>query len=122
MARIRETLDARQTVLSKEIFTDLTHSGACIFQIPIEVSRAVRNVTTPWDGNTSVAAARSTSPVQICHSITNSPIRNRNQDIINPIGPVSPQLIRNAQKLKTSINGFVAEDRGLKKIFSKVVG
>ena len=35
---------------------------------------------------------------------------------------VSPQWIRNAKKLKTSINVFFAEDRGLKPIFSKVVG
>ena len=88
VAGIRETLDARQTVLSKEIITDTARSGAHIFRTPREVSRTGRDGTTSWDGNTVIAAARSTSPIQICHSTTGSPIQNRNQEIINPIWPL----------------------------------
>ena len=76
----------------------------------------------PWNLNTVVAAARLNYLVQICHSTTNSPIQNRNQDIINTVGPVSHQWIKSAEKLKTSIDGFFAEDRGLKHIFSKIIG
>ena len=103
-----ETLKVRQTVLSKEIATDATCSDARIFQTPREVRRMIRDITTTKYGNTVVETFRLTPPVQICHSTTDSPIRNRNQEIINPIGPVGPQWIRNAKKLKTSIDGFFA--------------
>ena len=92
------------------------------FRTPRDVSRMGRDGTTPGYGNTSVEAARLTFPVQICHSNTDSPSRTGNQEIINPRGAVSPQWIRNAEKLKASINGFFAEDRGPTPIFSKVVG
>ena len=122
VAGIRETLDARQTVLSKKIVTDAALSGARIFQTPREVSRTGMYCTTPWERNIVVAAARFTSPLQFFHSTTDSPSQNRNQDIINPIGAVSPQWTRNANKLKTSVNWFFVEDRGLKTILSKVLG
>ena len=98
------------------------HSDVHTFQTHREVSRKGRDSTTPQGGNTTIADVRLTSSVQICHNITDSPSRNRNQDIINPIVPFSPQWIRNAKKLKTSIDRFFAEDRCLKPIFSKVVG
>ena len=88
VAVIGETLYTRMMVLSKEIVTDAAHIGARIFQTPREVIRTVRDSTTPGDRNTAVDAARSTSPVQICHSTTDSPSPNSNQDIINPIGPL----------------------------------
>ena len=116
VAEIGDTLDARQTVLSKEIATDATCSDARIFQTPREVRRMIRDITTTKYGNTVVETFRLTPPVQICHSITDSPSQNRNQDIINPIGPVIPQWTRNAKKLKTSIDGFFALDRGIKNI------
>ena len=122
MAGIRETLDARQIVILNKIVTDTARSGERILQTSREIIRTGRYSTMPRDGNTVVAAARSTSPVQIWHSITDSPIRNRNQEIINPIGPVSPQWISNSKKLKTSINGFFAQERGFKPICSKLVG
>ena len=122
VVRIGETSDARQTVLSKEIVTDAACSGAHIFRTPRKKSRTGRDGITPQDRNIVVATARLTPPIQICHSTTYSPRRNRNQDIINLIGHVSPQWIRNAKKLKTSIDGCFAEDRGIKPIFSKVVG
>ena len=81
VAGITDTLDARQTVLSKEIVTDAVRSGAHIFQIPRGVSRIGRDGTTPRDGNTAVAAVRLTSPVQFYHSTMDPPIRNRNQEI-----------------------------------------
>ena len=122
VAGIGETLDARQMVLPKEIVTDRARSGVHILRNPREARRTGRDGTTPRYGNTVVAASRSTFPVQICHSTTDLPIRNRNQDIINPIGPVSLQWIKNSDKLKTSIGVFFAEDRGLKHILSNVVG
>ena len=122
VARIGDTSDARQTVLSKDIVTDAACSGAHIFRTTREESRTGRDGTTPQDRNIVIATASLTSPIQICHSTTYSPSRNRNQDIINLIGHVSPQWIRNAKKLKTSIDGFFAEDRVNKPIFSKVVG
>ena len=122
MAGIGEDLDARQMVLSKEIATDVVCSGARILRTPKELSRTGRDSTTPQYGNTIVAAARLNPPIMICHSTNDSPSRNRNQDIINPIGPFSIQWIRNAKKIKTSIDDFFAEDRGIKPIFSKVVG
>ena len=106
MAGIGETLDTRQTVLSKDIVTDAASSGARIFQNPGEVIRTGRDGTVPQDGNIAVAAVRLTSPVIICHSTTESPSRNRNQEIINPIGPISTKWIRKAEKLKTSIDDF----------------
>ena len=106
VAGIGETLDTLQTVLLKEIVTDAVHSGANILRTLKDVIRMGRDGTTPWYGNTAVAAARLTPPVQICHSTTDLPIRNRNQDNINPIGPVITQWIRNAEKPKTSIDGF----------------
>ena len=107
MVEIRETLDVGQMVLSKDIVTDAVRSGARIFRTPREVSSIGRDSTTPKNRNTVVAAARSTSPVKICHITIESPSQNRNQDIVNPIEPVSPQWIRNAKRLKTSINGFL---------------
>ena len=65
VAGIRETLDARQTVLSKEIVTDAARSGACILRTPREVSRTGRDSTMPQDRNTAVADAMLNSPVQI---------------------------------------------------------
>ena len=106
-ARIEETLQARQTIILKEIVMDVACSGACIFRTPGYISRTDRDSTMPRDGNTAVAASRSTSPVQICHSTTDYPIQNRNQDIINPIGPFSIQWINNTEKLKTSTDGFL---------------
>ena len=91
VAVIGETLDKRQTVLSKEIVVDAASSGACIFRTPREVSRTGRDGTTPRYGSTIVAAAMLTYPVQNFHSTTDSLSQNRKQDIINPIGPVSPQ-------------------------------
>ena len=64
VAGIEDTLDARQTVLLKEIVTDATHSGAHIFRNPRDVSRTGRNSTMPQDRNTAVAASSLTSPVQ----------------------------------------------------------
>ena len=104
---IRETLDPRQTILSKETVTDAARSGACIFRTHRNVNRTDRGGTNTCDRNTAAAAARLISPVRICHSTTNSRIRNRNKYIINPMGPVSPQWIRNAEKLKTSIDVFL---------------
>ena len=107
VAGIGETLDVCQTVLSKEIATEVTCSGVRIFQTHREVSRTGRDGTIPQDRITVVANVRLTSPVQICHITTDSPSWNRNQDIINPIGPISPQWIKNADKLKTSIEEFL---------------
>ena len=106
----------------EEIVADAAHSGAHIFRTPTKVSKTGREGTTPWDKKTAVATARLTSPVQSYHSTTDFPSRNRNQEIINLIRTVSLQWIRNAEKLKTSINGFFAEDRFLTPNFSKVVG
>ena len=121
MAVFVDDLDTRQTILSKEIVTDAAHCGAHIFQTLRRVSRTGRDSTMPRDKNTVVAAASSTVPVQICNSTTDSPIRNMNQEIINPIGALSRQWTRDAMKLKNSIDGCFAEDRGLKPIFSKVL-
>ena len=115
-------MNARQTVLLKEIVTDTARCGQRIFRTPREVNRTGRDGTMSRDRNTAVAAFRLTYPVQICHSTTDSPIQNSNQDIINPIGPITPLWTRNAEKLKTSIDGFFADDRVLKPIFSNVVG
>ena len=73
VAVIGETLDVHQTIISKEIVTDAARSGAHIFRNPREVIRTGRDGTTPRDRNTTVAAARLTSPVQFFHSNTNSP-------------------------------------------------
>ena len=122
VAVIKETLDAQQTILLKKIVTNSACSGAHIFRTPMEESRTVRYGTMPRDGNPSVGATRLTSPVHFFHSATNSPLRNRNQEIINHTGPISHQWIRNAKKLKTSIDECFAEDRGLKPVCSKVFG
>ena len=122
VAGIVETLDAHQTVISKEIVTDVAHSGARIFRTPREVRRTGRDGTTPRDGNIVVEADRLTSPIKICQSTTDSPSQNRNQDIINPIGPVSSQYIRIPRNSKLLLMDFSTEDRGIKTIFSKVVG
>ena len=111
---IGETLYARLTVLSNDIVTDAVCSGARILRTPREVNRTGRDAITPRDGNAPVAAARSNSPVQNFHSTTNPLSRNSNQEIINPIGPVSPQWIRNSEKLKNSINGFLHKIEFLK--------
>ena len=86
-AGIEETLDALQTVISKEIVMDVAFSGARILWTSKEVSRTGRDGTTSRNRNTVVAAARSTYPVQICRSTTDPPSLNSNQEIINPIGP-----------------------------------
>ena len=54
---IRETLDAHQMVLLKEIVTDTASSGAHILRSPREVSRTDRDGTTPQYGKNAVAAA-----------------------------------------------------------------
>ena len=90
VAGIGQHLEARQTVFSKEIVTDAARSGARIFRTSREVGRMGRENTASQDGNTVVAATRSSSQVQIGHSTTGSPRQNSHQEIINPIGPVSP--------------------------------
>ena len=104
---IRETLDARQNMLSKEIVTDTTCSGARILWTPQEVIRTGRDGTMPRDVNTTVEAARLTPPVQIFHSTSDSPTLTGTQDILNPIDPLSPQWSSNADKLKNSMNAFL---------------
>ena len=54
---IGESLDVRQTVISKEITTDAAHSGARILWTPREVSSTGRDRTTPQDGNIVVSAS-----------------------------------------------------------------
>ena len=75
-AGIRETLEARKTILSKEIVTDAACRGAqrccAYFWNYGDVSRTDGDGTTLRDGNTAVAATRLTSPVQIFQSTTNS--------------------------------------------------
>ena len=100
-------MDAHQAVLLKEIVTDAARSGACIFRTHREVSRTSRDGTTPQNRNTALATNRLTSPVQICHSTTDPPSWNRNQEITNPIVPFSPQWIRNAEKLKIQFMDFL---------------
>ena len=51
-------MGAHQKVLSKDIATDVEHSGSYIFWTPREVSRTRRDGTKPRDGNTVIAAAR----------------------------------------------------------------
>ena len=106
---IRETLDARHMVLSKEIVQDAAHSGAHIFRTLREVSRTDRDGSTPQGVNTAVATARLTPPIKIFNGTSNSPTRTRTQDIFNPIRPASPQCISNAQQLKNSINDFLTK-------------
>ena len=110
VAGIKDTLDARETVLSKEIVLDAARSGA-------------RTLWNHKEGKQDRQGRHhATGRKHRCSGCQVHPIRNRNQDIINPIGPVSPQWIRNADKLKTSTNGPFVEDRGPKPIFSKVLG
>ena len=92
---IRETLEARQKILSKEIVMYAVRGGARIFLTRREEIRTGRDKTTPWDRKTAVVAARLTSPVQICHRTIDFPNWTENQDIINPRGPISSQWIRN---------------------------
>ena len=100
MELIRETLDTQHTVLSKEVVADAARSGARFFRNPREVSRTSRDGTTPQDVNTAVAAVRLNPPIQTFHNTYDSPTRTGTQDIFNPIGPVGPQWISNADKTK----------------------
>ena len=109
MSGIRDNLDVFQTVLSKDIVTDAAHSGARIFRTPREVIRTGRDVSMPRDVNTAVATARLTPPIKIFNSTSDSPRRTRTQDISNTIGPADPKWTSNAQKLKTSIHGFLTK-------------
>ena len=84
----------------------MAQSGAHIFRTPREVSQTGRDGSMPRDTNTAVATVSLTPPIQIFNSTSDSPTRTVTQDIFNPIGPAGPQWIRNAQKLKTSINDF----------------
>ena len=60
---IRETLNAHQTMILKEIVTDTVHSGTCIFQTPSELSRTGKDGSTTRDVNTAVATARLTPSI-----------------------------------------------------------
>ena len=118
---IWETLDAWQTMLSKDIFTDATRSGARIFRTPREVSWTDRDGSMPQDVNTTIAAARLNPPIQNFNSTYDSPTRTGTQEIFNTIEPAGPQWISNAEKLKSSINGFIDKNSGPRPSFSKSV-
>ena len=107
---IQETLGARQTVLPKEIFTDVARGAARIFRTLREVSQTSRDSPMPRGVNTAVATARLSPLFQIFNSTSDSPTRTGTQDIFNPIGPSGPQWISDAQKLKTSINRFFVKN------------
>ena len=57
---IQETLGALQTVLPKEIVTDVALSGARISQTPRDISLTCRDGSMPQDVKTAVATVRLT--------------------------------------------------------------
>ena len=116
-----ETLDARHTVLSKEIVTDTVRSSKRIFWTLRGVSWTGRDGSTPRDVNTAVAAARLNPPIQIFNINSDYPMRIWTRDIFNLIGPAGLQWISNAEKVKTSINGIFDENSGPRPSFSKLV-
>ena len=119
---IRETLGSRQTVLPKEIVTDVMCRGARIFQTPREVSPTGRDGSTLWDVNTAVETARFTTPSPCFNNTSNSPTRNGNQDIVSQRRSIIAIKARNAKPLDTPINQNSAVLGHSTSIFSKVIG
>ena len=80
-AGIRETFEACQTIILKEIGTDAARRGARIFRTPVDVSRngQGRHHATGQKYRCRVST-RLTSPVRIYHSTTKSPSRPGNQE------------------------------------------
>ena len=101
---IQETLGARQAVLLKEVVTDAARSGARIFRTLRELSRTVRDGSTPRCVNTSVVTTRLTPINPIFNSTSNSPMMNGNQDIVNPRRSIIATEARNAKPLDAPIN------------------
>ena len=63
-AGIGEILQARHSIISKEIVMDAAPSTVRIFRTPVDVSSHGMDGTTPQDGNTAVGSSRLTSPVR----------------------------------------------------------
>ena len=63
------TLDAQQTVFSKEIFADTARSCTRIFRTPREVSQKGRDISMSRDINTAVATTRLTPPIRFLATV-----------------------------------------------------
>ena len=102
---------AHQTIISKEIGTDAMHIGARIFKDPTVVNWKDTDRTIPRDGNTFRMLPRLTNSVWIGAGPLVSPTRMGGQYIDSPAGSISPQEVRDAQPLDTSINSIYSKYR-----------
>ena len=118
----RGTTHALQTHASKVIIADTARSGARILRNPGGVSWTDRYRTTPQYGNTSISSPRLTYPVLIGGGTIVSPTSTGSQYIINLRGSISPQEVRDAQPLDTSINEIYSKHRDPTSTWSKVIG
>ena len=122
LPQILETLGTRQTVLPKESVTDTAHSGAHIYQTPREASRTHRDGSTPQHVNTVVMNERLIPPSPSFTSTSNSPTRNRNQDIVSPRRSIITTEARKSDPLVTPINQISAVHGHYTSTFSRVIG
>ena len=116
-----ETLHARCTILSSDIFSDAARSTAPVFHTPAYVIRHGTDGNTPQDSKTAIGSTRLASPFQIGGSTTSSLNRTGSQDIISPRESIFPQWSRDAQQFDTSINGIYSEHRDPAPTRSKVI-
>ena len=106
------TLNARQTITSKEIVTDAARSGALVFQDPTVVNQKDMDGKIPPDRNTIVIHHRSTTPVRMGNLPLVSPTSISSQDIEIPRRSIGPKEVRNVEPLDISINGIFFEYKG----------